>query len=63
MKVAVATMEEPSSVSVSDDMFVDGLPVETFTEFDVNMDQVVEIDTEGESTGKIYVYREVTAEQ
>ena len=48
------TMEEQGpNVAVSDDMLVAGLPVEIFTEFDVNMDNVVEIDTEGESTGKI----------
>ena len=45
--------EQRPSVAVSDDMLVEGLPVEIFTEFDVNMDNVVEIDTEGESTGKI----------
>ena len=45
--------EQGRSVAVSDDMLVEGLPVEIFTEFDVNMDNVVEIDTEGESTGKI----------
>ena len=45
--------EQGPSVAVSDDMLAEGLPVEIFTEFDVNMDNVVEIDTEGESTGKI----------
>ena len=45
--------EQGPSVAVSDDILVSGLPVEIFTEFDVNMDNVVEIDTEGESTGKI----------
>ena len=45
--------EQGPGVAVPDDILVSGLPVEIFTEFDVNMDNVVEIDTEGEATGKV----------